>query len=179
MTFLPKTYFTTMKQSAQSSCLPPKKRLSTEGRFNFKSAASVSEIHCTSIIAHAQTAFVDLNLICVQEVDSHPVYLFVFPPLGVQIARRPLRDNNSARVIRSLKDTLRKILYCFADAEKLTQGLQAILPYVDDFLPAHNLESLESLARELAKLDSSRPTRRQQIKQTLKVFIQKTFSVLI
>lgn len=45
--------------------------------------------------------------------------------------------------------------------EPLTQGLQAVLPSVDDFLPVHNLESLESLARELAKLDTARPTRRQ------------------
>ena len=37
--------------------------------------------------------------------------------------------------------------------EPLTRGIQAALPYVDEFLPVHNLESLEALARYLEKLD--------------------------
>ncbi|MSP13874.1 MAG: VWA domain-containing protein [Chloroflexi bacterium] len=45
--------------------------------------------------------------------------------------------------------------------QPLTQGLQAALPYVDDFLPVHNLESLESLAERLSVLDERRPQRRQ------------------
>lgn len=36
--------------------------------------------------------------------------------------------------------------------EPLTRGLQAALPYVDDFLPVHNLESLEQLAAVLRGL---------------------------
>jgi uncharacterized protein len=36
-----------------------------------------------------------------------------------------------------------------ADYEPLTRGMQAALPYVDDFLPAHNLASLEQLAERL------------------------------
>ena len=36
--------------------------------------------------------------------------------------------------------------------QPLTQGIQAALPYVDDFLPVHNLNSLESLARHLNSL---------------------------
>ena len=39
--------------------------------------------------------------------------------------------------------------------EPLTRGLQAALPYVDDFLPAHNLASLEHLAEHLNSLESS------------------------
>lgn len=39
--------------------------------------------------------------------------------------------------------------------EPLTRGLQAALPYVDDFLPAHNLASLENLAERLNSLDPS------------------------
>ena len=39
--------------------------------------------------------------------------------------------------------------------EPLTRGLQAALPYVDDFLPAHNLASLEDLAERLNRLDPS------------------------
>ncbi|HVR30224.1 MAG TPA: VWA domain-containing protein [Thermoanaerobaculia bacterium] len=41
--------------------------------------------------------------------------------------------------------------------EPLTRGLQAALPFVDDFLPVHNLESLEDLGRRLRRL---RPGRR-------------------
>lgn len=43
----------------------------------------------------------------------------------------------------------------------LTQGMQAALPYVDDFLPAHNLDSLAALARHLNQLSPRRaPVRR-------------------
>src|SRR5581483_4003336 len=41
------------------------------------------------------------------------------------------------------------------DYEPLTLGLQAALPYVDDFLPAHNFVSLEDLARLLSQLNRS------------------------
>lgn len=43
----------------------------------------------------------------------------------------------------------------------LTQGIQAALPFVDDFLPVHNLESLESLARLLNDVQDGRPSRKQ------------------
>lgn len=42
------------------------------------------------------------------------------------------------------------------DYEPLTRGMQAALPHVDDFLPVHNLDSLEALARHLEKLDRRR-----------------------
>jgi len=45
--------------------------------------------------------------------------------------------------------------------EPLTTGLQAALPYVDDFLPCHNLASLESLGRLLLRAHDRRPVRRQ------------------
>ena len=41
--------------------------------------------------------------------------------------------------------------------QPLTQGMKAALPYVDDFLPVHNLNSLESLAQHLSSLGSDRP----------------------
>ena len=41
--------------------------------------------------------------------------------------------------------------------QPLTQGIRAALPYVDDFLPVHNLNSLESLARHLNNM----PPRKQ------------------
>ncbi|MCH7610685.1 MAG: VWA domain-containing protein [Chloroflexi bacterium] len=49
-----------------------------------------------------------------------------------------------------------------AKYEPLTRGIQAALPYVDDFLPVHNLASLEQLAGLLERLDDVRPIRRQQ-----------------
>jgi uncharacterized protein with von Willebrand factor type A (vWA) domain len=40
------------------------------------------------------------------------------------------------------------------DYEPLTRGMQAALPYVHDFLPVHNLASLEDLAASLLRLES-------------------------
>jgi uncharacterized protein with von Willebrand factor type A (vWA) domain len=37
--------------------------------------------------------------------------------------------------------------------EPLTRGMRAARPYVDDFLPAHNLASLEALAAKLNELN--------------------------
>jgi uncharacterized protein len=47
--------------------------------------------------------------------------------------------------------------------EPRTRGLIAALPFIDDFLPAHNLASLEDLARHLERLPSatSLPRRRR------------------
>jgi hypothetical protein len=46
--------------------------------------------------------------------------------------------------------------------QPLTQGMQAALPFVDDFLPVHNLLSLEQLGTQLAALGERRPARRQR-----------------
>jgi len=43
-----------------------------------------------------------------------------------------------------------------ATYEPLTRGMRAALPLVDDFLPSHNLDSLERLADHLASLSSQR-----------------------
>ena len=50
-----------------------------------------------------------------------------------------------------------------ADYHPLTRGMQAALPFVDDFLPVHNLSSLEDLASHLNTLSTQRPARRQQV----------------
>ena len=42
------------------------------------------------------------------------------------------------------------------DYQPLTRGMQAALPYLDDFLPAHNLHSLQELARHLNHLTARR-----------------------
>jgi uncharacterized protein with von Willebrand factor type A (vWA) domain len=42
--------------------------------------------------------------------------------------------------------------------EPLTRGMQTALPNIDDFLPVHNLTSLEELAQRLSDL-SARPRR--------------------
>jgi uncharacterized protein with von Willebrand factor type A (vWA) domain len=44
--------------------------------------------------------------------------------------------------------------------QPLTRGMQAALPFVDDFLPVHNLASLESLAEHLNKLPKRRAARK-------------------
>jgi uncharacterized protein with von Willebrand factor type A (vWA) domain len=46
--------------------------------------------------------------------------------------------------------------------QPLTRGIQAAIPHIDDFLPVHNLASLEDLAEHLAGLSEHRPERRQQ-----------------
>ena len=45
--------------------------------------------------------------------------------------------------------------------QPLTQGIRAALPYVDYFLPIHNLKSMEALARILGDVDDQPPVRRQ------------------
>jgi uncharacterized protein len=46
--------------------------------------------------------------------------------------------------------------------QPLTRGIQAALPFIDDFLPVNNLASLTDLAEHLANLSEHRPERRQQ-----------------
>jgi uncharacterized protein with von Willebrand factor type A (vWA) domain len=49
-----------------------------------------------------------------------------------------------------------------AEYEPLARGMQTCLPFIDDFLPVHNLASLENLAQHLLSLeDRPRPARRQ------------------
>lgn len=43
--------------------------------------------------------------------------------------------------------------------EPLTRGIQTALPYIDDFLPVHNLASLEDLAEFMANISERRPQR--------------------
>jgi uncharacterized protein with von Willebrand factor type A (vWA) domain len=49
-----------------------------------------------------------------------------------------------------------------ANYRPLTQGIQAALPFVDDFLPVHNLLSLEQLGERLSALGTRRPSRKQR-----------------
>ncbi len=51
-----------------------------------------------------------------------------------------------------------------ASYEPLTRGMQAALEHVDDFLPAHNMASLENLARHLRSLGASPSTRAPRIR---------------
>lgn len=45
------------------------------------------------------------------------------------------------------------------DYRSLTIGMKTALPFIDDFLPAHNLNSLLSLGRLLSSIDDHRPVR--------------------
>jgi uncharacterized protein with von Willebrand factor type A (vWA) domain len=46
--------------------------------------------------------------------------------------------------------------------EPLTRGIQAALPYIDDFMPVHNLASLEQLGHLLEQLGKRRALRQQR-----------------
>lgn len=48
------------------------------------------------------------------------------------------------------------------DYQPLTVGIQAALPFIDDFLPVHNLLSLEQLGQRLSAIGDRRPERRQR-----------------
>jgi uncharacterized protein with von Willebrand factor type A (vWA) domain len=50
-----------------------------------------------------------------------------------------------------------------ASYEPLTRGMQAALPLVDDFLPAHNLASFEQLAEHLQSLTAAHRTRARRV----------------
>jgi uncharacterized protein with von Willebrand factor type A (vWA) domain len=50
--------------------------------------------------------------------------------------------------------------------QPLTQGIRAALPYVDDFLPIHNLQSMEALAKLLAAVEDRPPLRRTSHQQS-------------
>ena len=56
--------------------------------------------------------------------------------------------------------------------EPLTRGLVAAMPYVDDFLPVHNLASLEALAGHLQVLDEVNQRRRRRRTLTGSAFIK-------
>jgi uncharacterized protein len=47
-----------------------------------------------------------------------------------------------------------------AGYQPLTQGMKAALPYVDHFLPIHNLQSLEALAEILGRMEDRPPLRK-------------------
>jgi uncharacterized protein len=44
--------------------------------------------------------------------------------------------------------------------QPLTQGMRAAMPYIDEFLPIHNLQSLEALADLLGEVEDEPPVRR-------------------
>lgn len=52
--------------------------------------------------------------------------------------------------------------------QPLTQGIKAALPYIDYFMPIHNLQSLEALAELLSSVDDTPPLRRQQGAETFR-----------
>ncbi len=52
-----------------------------------------------------------------------------------------------------------------AQYEPLTRGMRTALPYIDDFLPVHNLASLEDLAMRLRNLNNDRLARRKAVKK--------------
>ncbi len=49
------------------------------------------------------------------------------------------------------------------DYEPLTRGMRTAMAYIDDFLPVHNLVSLEDLAEHLRQIGEERPVRRSKV----------------
>jgi uncharacterized protein with von Willebrand factor type A (vWA) domain len=76
-----------------------------------------------------------------------------------------------ARELARVKRSSRRLIWLnpllgMSNYEPLTRGMQAALPLVDDFLPAHNLESLEQLAAHLEALGVKRPSRARVYSRT-------------
>jgi hypothetical protein len=44
--------------------------------------------------------------------------------------------------------------------QPLTQGMRAALPYIDEFMPIHNMQSLEALAEMLSRVEDTPPLRK-------------------
>ncbi len=63
--------------------------------------------------------------------------------------------------------------------QPLTQGIQAALPYVDDFMPVHNLDSLEALGKHLQRIEGRRPSRRQKPREARMLGSGDTFRDLL
>jgi uncharacterized protein with von Willebrand factor type A (vWA) domain len=62
-----------------------------------------------------------------------------------------------AREIARLRRSCRRLIWLnpllgSPGYEPLTRGMQAALPFVDDFLPVHNIASLQQLAERLEQL---------------------------
>jgi len=77
---------------------------------------------------------------------------------GAGLSREMERLAKSCRRLIWLNPLLR-----YAGFEPKSLGMRAILPHVDDFKPAHNLESLEDVARVLTETPvrrSRHPVRR-------------------
>jgi len=73
-----------------------------------------------------------------------------------------------AREMRFLQHRCHRLIWLnpllgHAGYRPLVAGMAAALPFVDDFLPVHDLASLEQLARRLAALPARRPERRQSL----------------
>jgi uncharacterized protein with von Willebrand factor type A (vWA) domain len=70
-------------------------------------------------------------------------------------------DGRLAQTMERLSKSCRRLVWLnpllrYEGFEARPAGIRAMLPYVDDFLPVHNLQSLEQLARSLGQPPGSR-----------------------
>ncbi len=79
-------------------------------------------------------------------------------------------DRGDPRILRQEMEHLQRTsfrliwlnpLLGLPEYQPVTLGMRTALEFVDDFMPAHNLASLENLARRLSTLEARRPVRRQ------------------
>jgi uncharacterized protein with von Willebrand factor type A (vWA) domain len=82
------------------------------------------------------------------------------------LARELARLHRSCRRLIWLNPLLGSPAY-----EPLTRGMRAALGHVDDFLPAHNLESLDGLARHLHTLSAAVPSARRSREKNIHSWI--------
>jgi uncharacterized protein with von Willebrand factor type A (vWA) domain len=74
-----------------------------------------------------------------------------------------LLEQEAARLHRSCRKLLwLNPLLRFEEFEPVARGIKALLPHVDSFLPMHDLESLEDLARVLSREERGRPRRHRR-----------------
>ena len=76
-------------------------------------------------------------------------------------SRRPYRASRELAHLQRISYRLVWLnpLLGVAGYQPLTRGMRAAMPYIDDFLAAHNLASLEALAVFLSDLEEQRPER--------------------
>jgi uncharacterized protein with von Willebrand factor type A (vWA) domain len=109
-----------------------------------------------------------------------PVVLLVSD--GWDLGEPALLANEMARLQRSVHRLIwLNPLIGSQDYAPLTRGLQAALPFVDDFLSARNVASIEALAEHLESLETKggagrgtrvRPSRRRQTKEQAQPWLE-------
>ncbi len=108
-------------------------------------------------------ALKDFNYIWARRVLRHGAVVMIISD-GWDRGDASLLETEMARLSRSCYRLIwLNPLLGFEGYEPLTRGMQTALPYVDDFLSVHNLESLEQLGRLLSAISHRRRPARMSV----------------